>query len=236
MSGHNLRYQMDHENDFAAIDPGDGETIYVVDWLPYVLLKTGGAETRTLAAPTRVGSRVVLIFKDDGGDCTVTVTGGYNAAGATSLVFQDEGDWAELHAVDNDGTIEWRIVAKEGVASGAPDRGIVVSQGAPHESGTGAVTLTIANILTGVIHGTPDGAREYALPTGADVDAGVNMVAGDAFDWTVLNATASTHAITVAQGASGHTVVGGMVVPHASSGRFRTRKTAANTFVTYRIA
>ena len=35
--------------------------------------------------------------------------------------------------------------------------------------------------------------------------------------------------------ATGHTIVGAAAVANSTSGRFRTRKTAANTFVTYRI-
>jgi hypothetical protein len=41
--------------------------------------------------------------------------------------------------------------------------------------------------------------------------------------------------ITVTAAATGHTVVGNMAVAAATSGRFLTRKTAANTFVSYRI-
>jgi hypothetical protein len=55
----------------------------------------------------------------------------------------------------------------------------------------------------------------------------------EAFDWYVIN-TGATNAFTVAAG-TGHTLVGSGTVALSSSGAFRTRKTAANTFVTYRI-
>ena len=112
---------------------------------------------------------------------------------------------------------------------------------------TAAVTLTIANLLTGIIEATPTtgATRAYTLPTGSDVDAGVTMVADDSFDWCLINlqATAATDTITVTAASSGHTIVGNAIVASANASRidgssaiFRTRKTAANTFVTYRIA
>jgi len=49
----------------------------------------------------------------------------------------------------------------------------------------------------------------------------------------VIN-TGGSNAFTVTA-ATGHTIVGAAAVAASSSGLFRTRKTAANTFVTYRI-
>lgn len=41
--------------------------------------------------------------------------------------------------------------------------------------------------------------------------------------------------VTVVVPAAGHTLVGNAVVALSSSGHFRTRKTAAATYVTYRV-
>lgn len=95
-------------------------------------------------------------------------------------------------------------------------------------------TLTIANLLTGLITSTTAAAVTGTLPTGALTEAGSDFAVDDAFDWSVIN-TGGTNAFTVAAAASGHTVVGNMVVTANTSGNFRTRKTAASTFVTYRI-
>jgi hypothetical protein len=118
-------------------------------------------------------------------------------------------------------------------------------QPTPTAETTGAVTLTLAKMLTGIITGAPSDARAYTLDTGANCDA----VAGqfninDHFDWTLINTetAANDHTITVTA-ASGHTIIGNPTVlsAHAdtiksSSGRFRTVKTAASTFISYRIA
>lgn len=94
-------------------------------------------------------------------------------------------------------------------------------------------TLTVGNLLGGLITSTTAAAVTGTLPTGTLTDAGSDFLVDEAFDWAVVN-TGATNAFTVAAG-TGHTVLGNMVVAASTSGNFRTRKTAANTFVTYRI-
>ena len=57
------------------------------------------------------------------------------------------------------------------------------------------------------------------------------------FEWSLINlaTAASTWDVTVTAN-TGHTVIGSMIVKGEVTGRFKTVKTAANTFVTYRIA
>jgi hypothetical protein len=113
---------------------------------------------------------------------------------------------------------------------------------------TVAVTLTIAELLTRIITAVPTATgatAAYTLPTGALIDAGVTMEVDDSFDWTIINsALAAADTITITA-ATGHTIVGGPIVQslHATTGgitgysaTYRTRKTAADTFVSYRIA
>lgn len=119
------------------------------------------------------------------------------------------------------------------------------SQPAPTAKTTD-VTLTIAELLTRIITGThtAGATQTYTLPTGTLCDAGGSFAVDTCFDWILINlSAAAADTITVAAGAD-HTVVGNMVVQsaHATTGAlfgnsavFRTRKTAANTFVTYRI-
>lgn len=123
---------------------------------------------------------------------------------------------------------------------------VMRAQGAPHAETT-AATLTIAEILNGIITGThaAGATQAYVLPTGTLTDAGVDMEIGEAFDWVLINlSAAAADTITVTAGVD-HTLVGSGIVAsaHATTGGaygngaiFRTRKTAANTFVTYRIA
>lgn len=111
---------------------------------------------------------------------------------------------------------------------------------------TTAVTLTAAEILTGLVTGThtAGATQAYTLPTGTLLDAASTFLVNEYFDWTLLNlSAAAADTITVTAGAD-HTVQGTMICQsaHSSTGlihgnalRLRTVKTAANTFVTYRL-
>lgn len=70
------------------------------------------------------------------------------------------------------------------------------------------------------------------IPTGTVMDAASDFAINDSIDWSVIKVGANAFTVTAA---AGHTVVGDEVVATATSGLFRTRKTAANTFITYRI-
>lgn len=97
---------------------------------------------------------------------------------------------------------------------------------------TGAVTA--AAILGGIVTSTTAAAVAGTIPTGAVMDASSSFAVGDSVDWSVI--ATGANAFTVTAAASGHTVVGNMVVASGKAGRFRTRKTAADTFVTYSLA
>jgi hypothetical protein len=112
---------------------------------------------------------------------------------------------------------------------------------------TVAVTLTAAELLTGLVTGThtAGATAAYTLPTGTLLDAAGTFLVDEYFDWTLINlSAAAADTITVTAGAD-HTVVGTMICQsaHSTTGlihgnalRLRTRKTAANTFVSYRLA
>ena len=97
---------------------------------------------------------------------------------------------------------------------------------------TGAVTA--AMILGGIVTSTTAAAVAGTVPTGAVMDAATSMEIGDAVDWSVINTGANAFTVTAA--ASGHTLVGNAVVAAGKAGLFRTRKTAADTFITYSLA
>lgn len=98
------------------------------------------------------------------------------------------------------------------------------------------ITLTIAELLTGIITSTQTSAVGITLPTGTLTDAGVGALAiGQSFEWVIINLGSSSGAVTMNAGTD-HTYVGSATVAIATSARFRTRKTAANTYVTYRVA
>jgi hypothetical protein len=94
-------------------------------------------------------------------------------------------------------------------------------------------TLTAALILGGIVTSTTAAAVVATLDTGTICDAALTMAANDSFDWSAIATGANSFTVTAS---SGHTIVGSGVVATGTSGRFRTRKTAANTFVTYRLS
>lgn len=105
-------------------------------------------------------------------------------------------------------------------------------QGAPVAlNATGAVTA--AAILGGIVTSTTAAAVAGTIPTGTVMDAASEFAVGDAIDWSVINTGLNTFTVTAD---TDHTIVGAAAVATATSGRFRTRKTAANTFVTYRLS
>lgn len=120
-------------------------------------------------------------------------------------------------------------------------------QGAPTAMTTTA-NITAGGILSKIITGahTAGATQTYTLPTGTLLDAALELDIGEYVDWTLINlSAAAADTITLAAAAGGHTLVGVVLVPssHISTGgltgqntaRMRTRKTAANTFVSYRL-
>jgi hypothetical protein len=99
----------------------------------------------------------------------------------------------------------------------------------------GAMVHTPGGMLGGLVTATPTAGRNIQLPTGAAMDLASNFAINDFFDWSVI--TLAAFALTTTAGASGHTLVGSgaTAATSGSPARFRTRKTAADTFVTYRI-
>lgn len=95
-------------------------------------------------------------------------------------------------------------------------------------------TLTAALVLGGVVTSTTAAAVTATLDTGTIFDAASTFAIGDYVDWSAIN-TGGTNAFTVTA-STGHTIVGAGAVAANTSGRFRTNKTAANTFVTYRLS
>lgn len=114
---------------------------------------------------------------------------------------------------------------------------------APVATATDTATLTAAQILSGIIVGTPTAAANYTLPTVALLEATlVNAKIGTTFDLSIINvATTAAYDITVQVG-TGWTIVGqaqvssNAAVTDSAQATFRARKTAAGAWTLYRIA
>lgn len=72
-----------------------------------------------------------------------------------------------------------------------------------------------------------------SLPTGAAIEAISDFRMDDAFDWCVIAAGLFGYTVTAS---AGHSFVGNAAVSSGTSGYFRTRKTAAGTYITYRVS
>lgn len=87
---------------------------------------------------------------------------------------------------------------------------------------TGALTAALMGAR--IVTSTTAAAVAGTVPTGTVMDAAVDFAIGDSFDWSVINTGPNTFTVTAA---TDHTLVGAGAVATATSGRFRTRKTAA---------
>ena len=96
-----------------------------------------------------------------------------------------------------------------------------------------AATLTVADLKTGIITYTGTAAT-LTLPTGTLTEGGFSGIYTNmAFEWSVINTGAGI--CTIGAGTA-HTIVGSATVAIGASARFTSRRTAANTFVSYRLA
>ena len=99
---------------------------------------------------------------------------------------------------------------------------------------TSAVTLTSAQLATGIISATPGSALSYTLPLVTDLEALlVNAGNNASFDFVVINLSGANIG-TVATN-TGWTLVGAMGVAVSSSGRFRARKVGTAAWTLYRV-
>jgi hypothetical protein len=101
-----------------------------------------------------------------------------------------------------------------------------------------AATLTTAKVMSGLITTTQTTGATIAvlLPNGADMDLAAQFDVGEYFDWVLVNLSTGSNTVTIANAASGNNISGPTLIAISASAQFRTRKTAADTFVTYRLA
>jgi hypothetical protein len=105
---------------------------------------------------------------------------------------------------------------------------------------TGDATLSVAQITSGILLGSPgSSAAAYTLPSGAVLDAALgNAKVGSSFDLAVINVDGSGSGIITMTTATGWTLVGLMtiVATAGTAQAFRARKTGDATWTLYRIA
>ena len=213
----------------------------------------GGAKTGTGTAVGGAAGAVTIT----GGVGGATANAAASAGGAGSSITATAGAGGAASAGTGAGGAGGDIVLVPG-AGGTSAGGLAGKPGAiihrsihnyfkcptPTALGDTAPTLTAAQMLSGIITGAPTTGRSWTLPTGTEMDAGVSaaMAADDAFELNIINLSSGADDIITLVAGSGFTIVGKLTLEAADAltndmrGRFIVRKTAANTFVLYRVA
>jgi hypothetical protein len=233
----------------GAVAIAGGATIAGVGGTGGAVTITGGANANTTNGAGGPVTTTGGAGKGTGAGGAVGLVGGASGTGATGAGGAVSITGGEALSTNDDGG---DVILTPGVGNGTGENGVIrnlglatVQQGAPTAETTTA-TLTIAGLLTKIITGThaAGATQAYTLPTGTLMSGGVATATGDSFDWTIINlSAAAADTITLTAGAT-HTIVGNPIVQsaHVSTGGitgnsavFRSRMTAATTWITYRI-
>jgi hypothetical protein len=179
------------------------------------------------------GQRITALGTGTGGPGTYTLA--FNSTIATSTTFTSGQAVCRVGTEKGSGGGTARAVdlVTDDIARFRvePDGVIRYSQPAPVAVNTTA-TLTAANLKAGIITTTTAAAVDMTLPTGTQVDAGFAAnIDGLTHEWSVINTGANAATILAA---TDHTIVGSATVAAGTSALFATRRTATNTYVTYR--
>jgi hypothetical protein len=178
-------------------------------------------------------------FGGSAGDITITA----GVGGSTEVGDNDGGDSGSITLATQAGGLGSEVPDEEG-DPGKPGAirllsagGIFTKQEDPFaETGT-TISISAEEMMNGLVTVTQTAAVTATLHLGSLMDPAIPPAIGinEAINWSLINLGSSSGAVTVTP-SSGHTVVGDMVVAIGTSALFRTRRTAVNTYVTYRIS
>jgi hypothetical protein len=167
-------------------------------------------------------------------DATITIQKGFNVNSNLTGATSNYGFYSEITSASGRWNFYAQGAAPNYYAGDVRSNTALLCLTAPTNSNATA-TATATSLRNGIRTGTPTANIDLQVPTGTNVDAAFqDLQTNMAFVWSVINLAAATHVITVTANTD-HTVVGNMAVDAATSGSFTTRKTAANTFITYRL-
>lgn len=186
-----------YEAPYRMLDPGDTLTIYPREQFSVCPVVTAAAETRTLEQPSKAGIIHTIVLDTDGGDLTLTVTGGYNADAATSITLADAGDFVTFISVKVGASYYWRVLASEGTTVAGED--MTVDQ---LTAGTVTVTTGIRMVVASV---TAVGSVQ-SLATNT-LSEGFNIVADGGTNLGLLLPVAANGAEVIIKNNSGSTVI-----------------------------
>jgi hypothetical protein len=106
---HSLPYQFSSA-EWQINDPGDAGAI-PADKSGIVELVSAAAETRTLAAPVSPFIFLLLTFKTDGGDITLTCSTTLNVTANNTITFDTAGECILLVSVPSGANYRWRALS-----------------------------------------------------------------------------------------------------------------------------
>lgn len=193
------------------------------------IVTTNAGEKITLAKSLELSGAIDLIFTGTTGQSEITVV--TNLADALSIK-DSAGDLIVITTTT--GAQVLAITPKTTFATGVQITGQVAqNQGAPAAIADGDTAVTAANLAAKILTMAATAARAPTVPTGTAMNAAV--AEGQSIDWSFINLAAGAHTITVTAAAD-HTLVGKMTLAQNEQGLFRTRVSAANTAITYRLA
>jgi hypothetical protein len=177
MSSHNILQALYSDGTpYDVKDPGDAGTLIVDRQFAQFKITTVSTETnaRTLAQPTKANIICNVTLDVDGGDLTLTVTGGYNADAATSITFADAGDFVTFISIEVGTSYYWRVLAQEGTNVAGED--LTVDQATVTTLGATTATLTNATLGRMQVTQTAVTAAGSAIGNAAALSYGMNIV------------------------------------------------------------
>lgn len=232
---------------------GIGGAVFVTGGASGATAGNGGAVTVRggAGAGTGAGGAALLIGGASGDGATgngasAQVRGGAalstNGPGGNVLITGG----AATGSGDNSSIIMTPGTGGSGPAGGVISRGALLVMQVTPTAKTVAVTLTAAELLTGIITAAQGGgaAANYQLPTASSFQnlAPNNIADNDAFDFYVINISTNAAEIITITTNTNWTLVGNMIIGANSAGTaqssatFRARRTSSANYTLYRIA
>jgi hypothetical protein len=215
---------------------------YTAKVTDYYIRVTNTDSARTITLPTAVGNKgMVLVIADASGAAetnAVTIDGNASELVGTALTIVISKNYGRVVIESNNAS--WDIIADHS------SKYSFKRQPTPAAK-TGAATVTIADMLKGIITLSQSTGATVALTTntGAEIEAGLppGFAVGDSFDFSIINISAAAlDTGTLTAGASGVTIVGAVIIPSghsttiaSSSMHYRVLKTGTETYVIYRV-
>jgi hypothetical protein len=191
------------------------------------IISTQGSDSNITLGLQSKGSAAVALFTNT--KVQFDVFGGGSVVNYIRVAGANTGSAPSFTAIGTDTDVSIGLVPK--------GLGIVLMNQQTPAAVTATGTLTIANLLTQIITSTSAIAVALTLPTGTLSDAGVSggtSAVNTSFEYSIINLGSAVGDVTLVAGTA-HTIVGSATVAVGTSGRFRCRKTATNTFVSYRV-